>query len=613
MSRRDKPMKPSSHFQAIENRLNHLESLLGNGPANRSSTKRSWEHIDTPEQDKRDSVTPNVIATSDGPVTGSTGSDDPTDGMGHFVFADEEHRAYFGPSSNIAFTSDLSRALKRLSRSRGEYSPGSIQRLPDFHIARVSRPSSPLPDAVPSTASGHQDDTPVSSIFYLPPDEETSALIDQYFSNTGLLFPYLHEETFRESYKKLKQNHAATRRTWLGVLNMVLAMATHTTVLPVGESEKRQIRSEAFYRRADSLCAEYVMNGASLEIVQYLLLVSQYMQGTRSSIQTWATHGLAVKVALQLGLHSSETSKRFPPVEREIRKRTWFCCIVLDRSLSMTFGRPASIPDCYSRLELPIYFDSIEPRERQIEARRRCRYSTDFFNATIRLYSIMGKAIECLYDSNLGVDDKIPNYELITSVLRMRHSLEAWVEQLPTHMRLIQSQNCLAQLGRDPSIDRSRTILTLQYHNIKLLVHRVVLVRLCDCLDDLDAQGHDSLCLRDISWSTVHIALESATEIINIVRTFVESAGVRRALLCPWWFSLYYKSCKQPQPTAHDTDYLSIPKHNHLDNHNDNSVADKEVVDPNLSFLDFNFMTNELFDVTDGLLPNRGYNLEFHL
>ena len=49
----------------------------------------------------------------------------------------------------------------------------------------------------------------------------------------------------------------------------------------------------------------------------------------------------------------------------------------------MTFGRPASIPEHYSRLELPAYFDLIEPRERQIEARQRCRNSTDFFVATM--------------------------------------------------------------------------------------------------------------------------------------------------------------------------------------------------------------------------------------
>jgi hypothetical protein len=152
----------------------------------------------------------------------------------------------------------------------------------------------------------------------------------------------------------------------------------------------------------------------------------------------------------------------------------------------------------------------------------------------------MGKSIDLLYDRNLGADDRIPNYELITSVLRMRNSLEQWVEQLPAHMRLIQAQNGITQLGKDPSINRSRTILSLQYHNIRLLVHRVVLVRLCDCLDDLEAHGYDSLCLRDIAWSTVHIALESATEIIDIVRTVVESQGVRRGLLGAWWFTLYY-------------------------------------------------------------------------
>lgn len=208
-----------------------------------------------------------------------------------------------------------------------------------------------MPRTAQLVTDAHQGTASISSIFYLPPDQETLALIDQYFSNTGLLFPYLHEETFRETYAQLKHDNAATRRTWLGVLNMVLAMATHTTVLQIGQAE-RQRQSEAFYRRANGLCAEHVMNGASVEIgkfcpeiscratfhrhvnikpVQFLLLVSQYMQGTRSSIQTWATHGLAVKVAFQLGLHSAEASKRFSAVEREIRKRTWFGCIVLDR------------------------------------------------------------------------------------------------------------------------------------------------------------------------------------------------------------------------------------------------------------------------------------------
>ena len=60
-------------------------------------------------------------------------------------------------------------------------------------------------------------------------------------------------------------------------------------------------------------------------------MMGQYLQGTQKSIQAWTVHGLAVKAAFQLGLHSSEASRKLPPREREIRKRIWYGCVVLDR------------------------------------------------------------------------------------------------------------------------------------------------------------------------------------------------------------------------------------------------------------------------------------------
>ena len=146
----------------------------------------------------------------------------------------------------------------------------------------------------------------------------------------------------------------------------------------------------------------------------------------------------------------------------------------------------------------------------------------------------MGNAIDLLYDSNLGSEDKILNYELITRVLRMRHLLEEWIEQLPAHMGLIRAENCAAQLGKDPITDRFRTILTLRYHNLQVLIHRAVLLRLCDY------QDQKILALQDIAGSTVQITTESVTEIINIVRFVVEAGLVQQALLGAWWFTLYY-------------------------------------------------------------------------
>ncbi|KAJ0420236.1 fungal-specific transcription factor domain-containing protein [Aspergillus carlsbadensis] len=650
------------HFQAIENRLNQLETLLQDNASSPRGTKRSHNDV---EATHRAVPTPNSTL-SEGVARASIGPQGSADGMGVLVFGDEEDRAYFGPSSNISFTSDISRTLKRLSRSRGNLTPGSGHTsLFDLHISRISRPSSPVSHPIPWSANTTHHETPPTSIFYLPPDDETLSLIDRYFADNGLLFPYIHEETFRETYAQLKRNHTVTRRTWLGVLNIVLALATLSTVLPVGDSEKRRVEAEGFYHRANALCAEHVMNGASLEIVQYLLLVTQYMQGTRSSNQTWTTHGLAVKVALQLGLHSADASKRFPPVEREMRKRTWFGCIVLDRSLSMTFGRPTSIPEHYSRLELPIYYDTFEERQRQIEAKQRCRHSTDSFNATIRLSSVLSKTLDLIYDSNLGTEERISSYELITRVLRLRQALDEWVAQLPAHMTLIKSQHCITDIGKNPTIDRFRIILTIRYHNLRLLIHRAILLRLCELLDDYDdMHTPDTLVLQDIARSTVHISIESATEIIGIVRNLVESQWAQRGLLGVWWCALYNtfdaalviftvfvlakRSSFISLPAQYSTYSLKatffgcIEPLQHLDVGNPtietccrrleklgevwnalepnpeasvaynmpaHHITPPELNDtiPDVPFLDFDFMANEAFDVSDGFLAGGGF------
>lgn len=109
--------------------------------------------------------------------------------------------------------------------------------------------------------------------------------------------------------------------------------------------------------------------------------MGQYLQGTQKSVETWTIHGLAVKAALQLGLHSSDASRRFPPLDQEIRKRTWYGCVILDRTLSMTFGRPAAIPDDYVKLELPAIISDDQSPGTVLDARG--AVSTSFFNATM--------------------------------------------------------------------------------------------------------------------------------------------------------------------------------------------------------------------------------------
>lgn len=73
------------------------------------------------------------------------------------------------------------------------------------------------------------------------------------------------------------------------------------------------------------------MSYPAFTAVQFLLLVSHYLQGTESSIQTWNFHGLAVKAAYRLGLHSKRALDQYDPLGREMRLRTWHTCVLLDR------------------------------------------------------------------------------------------------------------------------------------------------------------------------------------------------------------------------------------------------------------------------------------------
>lgn len=89
----------------------------------------------------------------------------------------------------------------------------------------------------------------------------------QYFSNTGLLFPYIHAGTFVKTYEEMKNNNFTNvRRSWLGLLNIVMALATSATIEENLSAEKRAQESNVYYQRALGLCDKHIMRGTSLEI-----------------------------------------------------------------------------------------------------------------------------------------------------------------------------------------------------------------------------------------------------------------------------------------------------------------------------------------------------------
>jgi len=104
------------------------------------------------------------------------------------------------------------------------------------------------------------------NLYALPPEEETLELVKHYFKDTGFLFPFIHEESFIQTFVQMRRDVLnKVRKSWLGLLNLILAFAT-TTKMGDLAAEERFIKSDVFYQRAVGLCQSRTMRGSSIEI-----------------------------------------------------------------------------------------------------------------------------------------------------------------------------------------------------------------------------------------------------------------------------------------------------------------------------------------------------------
>lgn len=170
-----------------------------------------------------------------------------------------------GPSSNIAFTRIIRRTLDHLLNKTQKDERGDASSTPakhaQQHILAVSRSQSPVTDSFDSRKLEKP-----SEASRLPPEEEVINLVRQFFRDTGLLFPYIHEESFWKTYAQYRATGMQNAKTaWLALLQMVLAMATSTmNATGVGLGDRQAI-SEVHYRRAKALSMTEMMTGANVE------------------------------------------------------------------------------------------------------------------------------------------------------------------------------------------------------------------------------------------------------------------------------------------------------------------------------------------------------------
>ncbi|KXH33504.1 fungal specific transcription factor domain-containing protein [Colletotrichum simmondsii] len=413
------------------------------------------------------------LNVEDGSVTQGI-TPDATDGVGTIEFTTDESWAYF--------------VNKTQKDERGDSSSTPAKHAQQ-HILAVSRSQSPVTDSFDSRKLEKP-----SEASRLPPEEEVINLVRQFFRDTGLLFPYIHEESFWKTYAQYRATGMQNAKTaWLALLHMVLAMATSTmNATGVGLGDRQAI-SEVHYRRAKALSMTEMMTGANVEA------------GT-APVPSFAP---------SVSAGSSQT-------------------------LSMTFGRPPIIPQNYIRTPLPRHFISHQ-RTSDISRWSNEEESTVFWNASITLYGVTAAVIDDLYESNIGSISVIPLTNTVASVIQIGQKLADWQASLPLSMQLVEPSEVASPEGKLMLL-KFRVILTLRYHNLQLLSHRPILDRCLQSFDGSPQSLQEAATLQQAWHLSRTVCLRSAEAIIRLVEACKRANDVQPTVsfLGAWWFSLYF-------------------------------------------------------------------------
>lgn len=165
-----------------------------------------------------------------------------------------------------------------------------------------------------------------------------STFVDAYFQHYHSNYPFIHEPTFRAQFQDVtawSQSHS-----WSMLRNTVLAIGAWCI------GDEYSVIDNYFYQKVARLSEDAsVFERGNLAIVQALLLLSNYAQKCNRPNTGWNYLGLAVRMAISIGLHKEFPNWEISLLQREMRRRVWWGLFIFDSGASITFGRPILLPE----------------------------------------------------------------------------------------------------------------------------------------------------------------------------------------------------------------------------------------------------------------------------
>ncbi|RDW61102.1 hypothetical protein BP6252_12485 [Coleophoma cylindrospora] len=425
----DGPPKPQKHINDLKDRIKELERGLN--LETQSHVTGTYQHASNHRAPSHDNIS-GEPRSSGGRPTLPCEKHDRVDALGTVLSLDGAD-GFYGDSSTIAFVSQVKDAANiELPATRSADA---------LHAENDRQP--PIKSLQP--ALSYHD----TSIFTLPPRNDADDFMYCFWEFIYPLFPVVHKPTVSALYKQLwtsKDVQDSTIGTDLdsmafySILNLIFALGCQfSTLVP---SDQKVERANEFYEKSKALLVVNILDAMHLPLVQALLLTGIYLQSTKHANRCWNVVGLAIRVGQGLGLHiDGARPHSINQVETEMRRRIWHTCVMLDRLLAMTFGRPTTIPRTWNVERPSMIDDEYLLQDGTASQPRGLPSRLGLFCYSIELFEILDEILAAFYVHDNGKlvplndkkEKKAANW--LTAVLTLNSSLDEFLKKLPDILR----------------------------------------------------------------------------------------------------------------------------------------------------------------------------------
>ncbi|KAL5355585.1 fungal-specific transcription factor domain-containing protein [Aspergillus floccosus] len=389
-------------------------------------------------------------------------------GMGAIRSVDEDGRPaneYFGSSSTVSL---MRLVAGDVGTRRSAHAHGTFRETPT-RLGRREQLSS-LAHGVSAPPSQFQVEE-----FLLPPRDLADHLLDCFWDRVYCLYPFFDRKSFQDAYDNLwisrnqpakplsdldiglgNKNHSDPRSiVFICALNMIFALGCHFADIPVHE---REGVAHTFFLRGKKFVGLDMLNIRTVGTVQAFLVSVLFLQSTPYPHRCWQAIGVACRLAQGLGLHEAQPDECQHPLEREIQRRTWHGCVMMDTFVSMTYGRPTMtshlsnvhLPECSG----PGLGDEHSP---SIMA---------FYLASIKLYRILDSILSDVYRAwrsrasmtPVGTKTRHGSHGGIDAIIELEEKLFQYESNLPSFLSWTTPST--------PAVDPQHQVLLKRQRNV---------------------------------------------------------------------------------------------------------------------------------------------------